>query len=281
MKIGIIGFGYVGTAVYESFKDVVDTKIFDLYKKDISVDSLQELTDERILFLCLPTPMKKTGECDISIVDSTLKQLNNFQSQQKIRTIIKSTIPPGTTEKFIKKYKNLNITFSPEFLTEANFIEDFKNQNRIIIGTIDSKNFEIIKSLFRIVFPKIKIIHISPTSAEMVKYTANVFLATKVSFANEINMICKKLNVEYDEVVNIARLDHRLGDSHWQVPGPDGKLGFGGSCFPKDINALIYFCKINDIPIKTIVSAWKTNLEVRPKKDWEELKGRAVSNSEF
>jgi len=280
MKIGIIGFGYVGTAVYESFKDVVDTKIFDLYKKDISVDSLEQLTDERILFLCLPTPMKKTGECDISIVDATLQQLNNLQLQQRIRIVIKSTVPPGSTDLFIEKYNNLNIAFSPEFLTEANFINDFKNQNRIIVGTNDLENFQILKSLFRIVFSNIKIIQMNPTSAEMVKYTANVFLATKVSFANEIKIICEKLNINYDEVINTAKLDERLGDSHWKVPGPDNRLGFGGSCFPKDINALIYFCKSNGISINTILAAWETNLRVRPEEDWKELKGRAVSESE-
>ena len=120
----------------------------------------------------------------------------------------------------------------------------------------------------------------NPTSAEMVKYTANVFLATKVSFANEIKIICEKLNINYDEVINTAKLDERLGDSHWKVPGPDNRLGFGGSCFPKDINALIYFCKSNGISINTILAAWETNLRVRPEEDWKELKGRAVSESE-
>ena len=86
----------------------------------------------------------------------------------------------------------------------------------------------------------------------MVKYVANTFLATKVSFANEIHSICNFLNIDYNNVIEIAQIDRRLGDSHWKVPGPDGKKGFGGSCFPKDINALIYFCKKNNISIETI-----------------------------
>jgi UDPglucose 6-dehydrogenase len=101
-------------------------------------------------------------------------------------------------------------------------------------------------------------------------------LATKVSFANEMKMICDGINIDYDKVVEYATHDERLGKSHWVVPGPDGKLGFGGSCFPKDINALIKFAEKLDIQTNVLLSAWDTNLDVRPEEDWKELKGRAV-----
>ena len=114
----------------------------------------------------------------------------------------------------------------------------------------------------------------------MVKYTTNTFLTVKVSFANEIKQICDKVGVDYDKVTEYATYDDRLGYSHWSVPGPDGKYGFGGSCFPKDINALIAVCKKLDIPCETLSGAWDTNLKVRPEKDWEQLKGRAVSQEE-
>ena len=104
----------------------------------------------------------------------------------------------------------------------------------------------------------------------------NSFLATKVSFANEMKMICDKMNIDYDKVVEYSTYDDRLGKSHWAVPGPDGKLGFGGSCFPKDINALIHLGLELDMLPQVLMAAWKTNLDVRPEKDWEELKGRAV-----
>ena len=110
----------------------------------------------------------------------------------------------------------------------------------------------------------------------MVKYTTNTFLPTKVSFANEIKMICDKVGIDYDKVIEYATHDDRLGHSHWSVPGPDGHLGFGGSCFPKDINALLDICRELGVPAKTIYGAWETNLNVRPEQDWEELKGRAV-----
>jgi UDPglucose 6-dehydrogenase len=117
----------------------------------------------------------------------------------------------------------------------------------------------------------------SSTIAELVKYTTNCFLATKVSFANEIKQVCDSLDVDYDKVVEYAIKDKRLGGSHWSVPGPDGLLGFGGSCFPKDLNALLSKAYELDVKCNTIYGAWLTNLEVRPEKDWEKLIGRAVS----
>lgn len=278
-KIGIIGLGFVGSAIYEYFNPIVDAKVYDINKKDVSVESLNDLLDNRILFLCLPTPMKITGECDISIITSVLKDLNDIcKPDNPTIVVIKSTIPPGTTNSFIDKYPNLSICFNPEFLTEANFVEDFRNQDRIILGSNDKSLLSKVHSLYEFGFPKTKIIHTNPVEAEMVKYVANTFLATKVSFANEIHSICNFLNIDYNNVVDIARIDQRLGDSHWQVPGPDGKKGFGGSCFPKDINALIYFCKKNNISIETITAAWESNLEFRPEQDWKNLKGRAVSD---
>ena len=104
-----------------------------------------------------------------------------------------------------------------------------------------------------------------------------LILATKVSFSNEIKQICDKLDIDYDKVVEYAIYDDRLGKTHWSVPGPDGKLGFGGSCFPKDINALIHCASELGLDTQLIKSAWNLNLKVRPEKDWEELKGRAVT----
>jgi UDPglucose 6-dehydrogenase len=114
----------------------------------------------------------------------------------------------------------------------------------------------------------------------MVKYFTNTFLATKVSFANEMKMLCDGLNIDYDKVVEYSTYDERLGKSHWAVPGPDGKLGFGGSCFPKDLNALIKTAEELDIFTNVLNSVWDTNLDVRPEEDWRELKGRAVVDEE-
>ncbi len=277
MKIGVLGQGYVGSAIKIGFeKKYKKLNTFDKYKNSSStVSSLEELTQSSdIIFICLPTPMKENGECDTGIVEKEIIKIDQYSNESKI-IVIKSTIPPGTTKKIDAKNKNIDIVFNPEFLTEKNFIEDFKKQNRIVLGG-NEKSVQVIEKIYKTIFPSTTIIKTDATTAEMIKYLTNTFLATKVSFANEIKMICDKIDVDYDKVVEYSLYDKRLGNSHWSVPGPDGKLGFGGSCFPKDINALIYFAKEKGLDLDLLQSVWETNLKVRPEKDWENLKGRAV-----
>ena len=280
MRIGIIGQGFVGTAVREGLKKYHTIRTYDLDETKRNCDSIEELVDKStVLFVCLPTPMKKDGSCDTSIVESVVTELDNLalvrQCSNRV-VVIKSTIPPGTTERLNEECKHIQVIFNPEFLTEANFIDDFKNQDRIIIGGPRPASTRV-RQLFYKAFPKAHIIKTGSTTAEMVKYMTNTFLATKVSFANEIYEICERMGVDYDKVTEYATYDERLGKSHWSVPGPDGHYGFGGSCFPKDINALISVAKDKlDLYPNTLIGAWKTNCEVRPEKDWEQLKGRAV-----
>ena len=279
MTIGIIGMGYVGTALKESFKSCHKIETYDLEDSLSSCDSISTLISKtQIIFLCVPTPMNKNGSCDLSIVEGIISKIDSCVKNESDKVVVvKSTVPPGTTEKLNNTYHKFNIIFNPEFLTEANFIEDFKNQNRIILGGLKTITAKI-KQIYIEIFPKAKIIETDSTHAEMVKYFANTFLATKVSFANEMKMICDKLDIDYSKVVEYAAYDNRLGDSHWSVPGPDGKLGFGGSCFPKDINALISIASKLGVDPILLKSVWDTNLKVRPEKDWEKLKGRAISN---
>ena len=274
-KIGIIGQGYVGEAVKLVFEKNCIVETYDINKSS-SCKSIEELlmkTD--IIFICLPTPMNLDGSCNISIVDEVLKEIDRFSKSNHL-IAIKSTIPPKTTDFFKNKYQNISILFNPEFLTEANYIDDFRNQNRIIIGG-NNKEANILYKIYKNIFTKSKVIITDPTTAEMIKYTTNTFLATKVSFANEIKQVCDSLNINYETLIQYTLHDKRIADSHLLVPGPDGKKGFGGSCFPKDINALISLGKELKINLNVIEGAWKTNLSVRPKKDWEKLKGRAVS----
>ena len=274
MKIGIVGQGYVGTAVKEVFSKHYETNTFDLNGKCNCTD-IEDLVDKSdIIFVCVPTPMKKDGSCDTSIVEGVVNEIDDVDITDKI-VAIKSTIPPGTTNRLNKKCKNISVIFNPEFLTEANFIDDFKNQNRIIIGG-ERPSTTKLRQVYSLVFPNAKIVKTGSITAEMVKYFTNTFLATKVSFANEMKQICDELKIDYDKVVEYSTYDERLGKSHWAVPGPDGKLGFGGSCFPKDLNALIDLCYEKSIKANTLFGAWETNLEVRPEQDWKELKGRAV-----
>ncbi len=272
--IGVIGQGFVGTAIREGFKNFVNIETYDKFKQS-TCNSLEELSEKaEIIFVCLPTPMRKNGECDLSIVSNTIYKLNSFNNNNI--AVIKSTVLPGTTEKFNKECQNLQVIFNPEFLTEANFIDDFKNQNRVIIGGPRPGTTKV-KNLYRKCYPSASIIKTGSNTAEMVKYFTNCFLATKVSFSNEIRQICEKINVDYDKVVEYGLYDQRIGRTHFSSPGPDGKFGFGGSCFPKDVNALISFAEKVDVNPMVLKSTWGKNLEVRPERDWEQLKGRAIS----
>jgi UDPglucose 6-dehydrogenase len=224
--------------------------------------------------------MRKSGECDLSIVKDCLYQIDKITTslnKKNFIVIIKSTIPPGTTEQLNKEFKNLHIAFNPEFLTEANAVDDYKNQNRIIIGA-DRPYSSRVKQIFSKAFPKVPIIKTSSTIAEMIKYVTNSFLAMKVSFANEMYQICQGLEIDYDKVIEYARYDDRLGNSHWSVPGPDGDFGFGGHCFPKDVAALTFLAvSLGVDPIMLAGTALKNN-EVRTDLDWTRQVGRAVSN---
>jgi len=235
LSIGIIGQGFVGTAVREGLKNFYEIHVFDLVTDlcpaEMFLDLRDIVTKCDIIFQCLPTPMKKSGECDLSIVRSSLERVNQFASElnRSPVVVIKSTVPPGTCEKLNQDFDHINIVFSPEFLTEANAVEDFKNQNRIIIGGPRPYTDQV-KSMFSKVFPRTPIVKTGYKTAEMVKYFINNYLSVKVSFANEMFQICSALDIDYDKVTEYALFDQRIGKSHLSVPGPDGDFGFGGHC---------------------------------------------------
>lgn len=274
--IGIIGQGFVGNAVYQKFKNYYDILTYDLDESK-SNSTLNQISEKcETIFICLPTPMDEDGRCNVSIVELELVGLNTHNTNNKKNIVIKSTVSPGTTERWNRQYKNLNIVFNPEFLTERNAVKDYENQSRIILGGPRPATTEI-KQIFSKVFPLAHIIKTDSTHAEMVKYLTNSFLATKVSFANEMYEICEGVGVDYDKVIEYATQDERLGNSHWNVPGPDGDFGYGGHCFPKDVKALITVAKDMDIiPLMLSATDFKNN-NVRKNRDWEQMKGRAVS----
>jgi len=279
MNIGIIGQGFVGNAVYQKFKNYYNVITYDLQAK-LCNGTMEEIMDKcKVIFVCLPTPMSKDGKCFTGIVEEELKDLELLASMTpEIKTVVvKSTIPPGTTEKWNKQFKFLDIVFNPEFLTEANAVQDYENQNRIILGG-PRPSTTTLKPIFAKVFPKAKIIKTNSSYAEMVKYVTNSFLATKVSFANEMYEICQYLNIDYDKVIEYACYDERLGTSHWAVPGPDGDFGYGGHCFPKDVKALIQVAMELDSDVNPIMlkATDEKNNQVRKNKDWLDMKGRAI-----
>jgi UDPglucose 6-dehydrogenase len=280
-QIGIIGQGFVGSAVREGMKNHFDILVFDKdpnkYSNVESIFHVVESTD--LTFLCVPTPMRKNGSCDLTIVRNALDEISEAVNELCAKdyiVVIKSTIPPGTTEFLNSEYPNLDIVFNPEFLTEANAVEDYKNQNRIIVGG-DRPGSTKVKAVFAKAFPKVPIIKTSSTIAEMIKYVTNTFLATKVSFANEMYQICQSLNIDYDKVIEYARYDERLGNSHWSVPGPDGDFGHGGHCLVKDTAALTHLANQLGVVTTMLEATAIKNKEVRTDLDWEKQIGRAVS----
>lgn len=278
MNIGIIGQGFVGNAVYQKFKNYYDVLTYDLDESKSNSNVNEIIYKCENIFLCLPTPMNKDGSCNINIVEQVLAGIDlttdNLETERNI--IIKSTIPPGTTAKWNLLFESLNIVFNPEFLTERNAIKDYENQNRIILGGVRPATTEL-KRVFSKVFPKAHIIKTDSTHAEMVKYLTNTFLSVKVSFANEIFQLCDGLGIDYDKVVEYATYDERLGKSHWNVPGHDGDFGFGGHCFPKDLKALLYLTEKLGTINNVLCATNETNNNVRKNRDWEGMKGRAVT----
>lgn len=281
MNIGIIGNGFVGSAVRNGFSShlnfVDKIKVYDK-NKSLSSNSLSDtVNNSDFIFLSLPTPANKDGSINLDLINSSLKEINDVINKDNI-ILIKSTVTPGTTEYFSRKYPKLNFVFNPEFLTEKNANFDFINQSRIILGGSKLLTTKV-SALYELRFPNTPIIKTNYRTAELIKYMNNCFLATKVSFMNEMNLLAKEIDADWDKALIGFQMDKRVGKSHNNVPGPDGKLGFGGSCFPKDIQALMCFANDLDIKLHTLSGAWKTNLDVRSEKDWERLVGRAISES--
>jgi UDPglucose 6-dehydrogenase len=269
-KVGIVGNGFVGESQAYAFSPIADIKIFDIDPVR-STHTLLEVLSQDFIFVCLPTPMKENGEQDISYIENFFKTIPN----QKAIFILKSTVLPGTTKKLQDKY-GVKIVFSPEFLTEKTAKLDMLTQSRIVLGGEKQWYSKALK-LFKARFGEKHYVLTDSTTAELIKYMANTFLAVKVSVVNEFYRLANELGVEWNKALEGFVSDPRIGNSHTQVPGHDGKLGFGGTCFPKDINALITMGKESGVNMNTLEAAWKTNLEVRPEQDWKELIGRAIS----
>jgi nucleotide sugar dehydrogenase len=316
-SIAVIGQGFVGGSLTTVFSErgykpyvydisgkvaigghlpnFIDERLNDVRRPSSVVEFVSSCEHPRsdtsfskVYFVCLPTPMFEDGTADLSIVESVLRDLASVKGERI--AVVKSTIPPGTTEKWNSEFSEtgLRVVFNPEFLTEANALDDMRNQTRIILGG-PRPYINVVKQVFQSAFPKVPIVKTSSTNAELVKYVTNCFLAMKLSFANEMYQLCdaldkKGLNVDYDRVIECATMDSRLGTSHWRVPSfevdDNGKSLFGWalSCFPKDLNALI--AKELELNLKPTMlkAAWEKNLEVRPQKDWNKLLGRAVSS---
>jgi len=278
-KIGIIGRGFVGSAVEFGFSAQTgcdtDVKVYDKNPTK-STHTLEETVNETdVVFISVPTPSNADGSIHLGILESALSDINNVYKNNTI-ILIRSTVTPGTTKKLQEKFTNLRLVFNPEFLTERSAKFDFINQARFILGG-KKEDTNIVAELYKWRFgDSVPCIETNFETAEMIKYMNNCFFATKVSFMNEMYDIASKCGVDWNMAVDGWVRDGRIGHTHLAVPGPDGKRGFGGSCFPKDVQAMITFGNSLNVDMKTLKGAWETNLNVRPERDWEKLEGRAV-----
>ena len=288
-KIGIVGRGFVGSAVEFGFSPQTgcDCKIFAYDKiKSKSLNSLEDVVCySDIIFLSVPTPSKSDGSISLKYVEDALQEISEITSdiaQNMVLldniVLVRSTVTPGTTERLQQKYQNLNLVFNPEFLTERSAKFDFVNQSRFILGG-DPKYTAVVRDLFHWRFgDTTPVIETDYQTAELIKYMNNCFFSTKVSFLNEMRQVADKCGADWDTAIEGFIRDGRIGHTHISVPGPDGKRGFAGSCFPKDVQAMISFGESLGLNMHTLNGIWKTNLEVRPERDWEQLVGRAVVN---
>lgn len=264
-NVGVVGGGFVGGALSSNLKDAFCVQVFDKDPTKATCSSLEEmLRGCDIVFVCVPTPQSQDNSCDTSIVRSVVHDIAKIRKD--LLVVIKSTVPPKTT-KTLAEETGLDICFNPEFLTEVNAYNDFRYQKNIVIGADTERAAVILSALYENFNETIEhtsnIVTCSSTEAELLKYTANCFLAMKVIFANEMKKLCDTIGADYDAVVKLAKLDDRLGKTHWQVPGPDGKFGYGGSCFPKDMNALISFAEDNGVMLEMLALAEVLNKEFR------------------
>lgn len=240
MKIGIVGYGYVGKAVYQFFNGHKSISEIRVYDPMLNMDSQEDVNKMDIAFVCVPTESLISGRCNISLVKSSVEWLTTET------IVIKSTVEPGTTEKLTKE-TGKNLVFAPEFIGEStydtgpyNFHNDMKKHGFFIFGGPKETTSRLVDTFQRIAGPSKQYIQTDATTAEMSKYTINSFLATKLTFCYEFERICKALGADYNEVRELWLLDPRISPSHTSV-FHDQRFPFDGKCLPKDLNALV--CK--------------------------------------
>jgi len=283
-KIGIIGRGFVGGALEKYLTE----KGITVHSYDVMDDADPETVYKDIvekcplIYICVPTPMAPDGSCDIKRVTSVCSRIDEAAKLQNKAAVvlIKSTMAPGTTDFLQGLFNNLIIAANPEFLTERRAYEDLKNADCHVVGIPNGETNPLALLLvvfFSAAWPLSTVVFVEPIEAELIKYMTNNFFAVKVSFANQIYQLCQAIGVDYTTFVNSAiKIDPRLGDQHWDVPGHDGKLGFGGKCFPKDLRGMISVCGHHGVDCSLLETAWNYNLRVRPDAEWSEDVGSSI-----
>uniref|UniRef100_A0A6C0JXH4 Uncharacterized protein n=1 Tax=viral metagenome TaxID=1070528 RepID=A0A6C0JXH4_9ZZZZ len=275
MKLGIVGNGFVGKATALLACKDIECVVYD---KDPSLCIpngvvLKDLSSCDVIFISVPTPMDKNGDCFTGIVSSVVRDIKSSSI-----IVCRSTVPVGTCKK-------LGIYFMPEFLTEKNWKDDFFTTSLWIFGGQDDRFKRMMTQMIYIAYGNDKIqnadiVFLSTDEAEAIKYFRNSFLATKVAFCNEFYRFCIKNDIDYSTVAKYACMDSRIGHSHVAVPGHDGKYGFGGTCLPKDTVSLRNQMGADSILLSAVVE--RNNNIDRPEQDWKTDVGRAfISNNDI
>lgn len=258
-KIGIVGLGFVGGAIKDAMVDRCTLVLVDKDPKK-GPSTFQDLKDCDGVFVAVPTPFGDDGRCDTSALEYVLEQLKAIQYDGVI--ISKCTAPPLT-------YKALNqgtpnLVHAPEFLTAANAYSDYVRGKFIIIGGRIKAYREQAERIIKLGQTEAEnIAHCTIEEASLAKYTINSFLATKVTFMNEIHQLSTLLGADYNQIAQMVSMDNRIGISHMRVPGPDGEFGFGGMCFPKDTSALLKFASDVGAHMNVLDAAVKKNTLLR------------------
>jgi UDPglucose 6-dehydrogenase len=236
--IGVIGLGVVGSAVADCFKAAgYPVAGYDKFKNIGSLGEVVAHSD--VCFVAVPTATDMdTGAQDLEPLMDVLARLDRLNFTAPI--VIKCTVVPGTMDKLKKMFPFLTLLHQPEFLTEANAKKDFMDQDCLLLSGPNAGAADIVLRVYREALPKARSIWVTDYKAtELAKYIHNCFLAVKVAVMNEFYDYAVAIGTDYDSAVKMAATQGRIGESHLRVPGPDGKRGFGGMCFPKDTLALV------------------------------------------
>ena len=245
MLIGIIGLGFVGSALLCSFnKKNIKTELYDKYKNG-GIGDINKLINCNIIFLCLPTVFDKNiNEYKKDSIYSICSffSINNFKGL----LVIKSTVEPETTYNISKTFNFLKVLHNPEFLSAKTATEDFHNQEHIVLGKgpncID-KDLSLIYNFYKQHYPLVEISVCSSNESESMKIMCNSFYSSKIMIFNEFYLLCKKNNTSFNNVKNLMLKNKWINKMHTEVPGHDGKLAYGGACLTKDTNALVSYMK--------------------------------------
>jgi nucleotide sugar dehydrogenase len=259
--IGIIGYGFVGKAVAQLEEDY-DVKIHDPF---VGKDDLGAYTQDFVI-LCVPTPHDDVGwnGYDLSIVEGCIELWNELKTENSI-LVIKSTISPGTVARLCKLYGTKRIVHNPEFLTQRTANEDFLNPSEVIVGAEDWDVAFAVEEMYRAFYRSrstAKIYATNSKTAELLKVVRNSFYALKVSFFNDVYDLCFETGVDYDKFRDVFTLggEHPwIAEQHTAVPGPDGKLGFGGACLPKDAKSLVDYARNFNVDMSILSLALELN----------------------